>query len=259
MSDRNLLPGKFVWFELCTKDADRKKAQAFYGETLGWRVEPFPMGQYSYEMIHAGDTMQGGYASLDDERRPAHWISYLSVEDVDGAARAATASGGKVVKAPFDAPTVGRMARIADPQGAELYLFRSATGNAPDLDHAPQGCFFWNELHTSDPTQALSFYENVAGFSHRSMDMGPAGTYHILSRDGKDRGGVTGYLAPGVAPHWLPYVSVQDPDGTVARARQLGAIIPMPCEDIPGVGRFGIVRDPVGGVLAIMKPLPRQK
>ena len=259
MSDLNLLPGKFVWFELCTKDADRKKAQAFYGETLGWRVVPFPMGAYTYEMIYAGDAMQGGYASLTDERQPAHWISYVSVEDVDGAVKTAVASGGKVVKAPFDAPTVGRMARIADPQGAELYLFRSETDNAPDLETAPQGHFFWNELHTSDPAQALAFYDKVAGFSHRSMDMGPAGSYHILSKNGRDRGGVTGHLAPGVAPHWLPYVSVDDPDATVARARKLGANIPMGCEDIPGIGRFGIVQDPTGGVLAVMKPLPRQK
>ena len=33
MSDRKLLPGKFVWFELVSSDA--KKAQAFYGEVLG--------------------------------------------------------------------------------------------------------------------------------------------------------------------------------------------------------------------------------
>src|SRR2546422_7593356 len=33
MSNRKLLPGKFVWFELVSRDA--KKAQAFYGEVLG--------------------------------------------------------------------------------------------------------------------------------------------------------------------------------------------------------------------------------
>ncbi len=26
--------------------------------------------------------------------------------------------------------------------------------------------------------------------------------------------------------------------------------------DIPGVGRFGVVQDPTGGVLAVLKPLP---
>jgi uncharacterized protein len=41
MSDRKVLPGKFVWFEHVSKDA--QKAQEFYGEVLGWKVKPFPM------------------------------------------------------------------------------------------------------------------------------------------------------------------------------------------------------------------------
>ena len=54
MSDRKLLPGKFVWFEHVSEDA--KKAQEFYGEVLGWTVRPFPMGEVAYEMILTGDT-----------------------------------------------------------------------------------------------------------------------------------------------------------------------------------------------------------
>jgi predicted enzyme related to lactoylglutathione lyase len=36
MAERKQIPGKFVWFELISRDA--KKAQAFYGEVLGWKV-----------------------------------------------------------------------------------------------------------------------------------------------------------------------------------------------------------------------------
>src|SRR4029077_4795266 len=87
MSDRRLLPGKFVWFELVSRDA--KKAQAFYSEVFGWKAVPFPMGAFTYEMIYAGDTadtMIGGYALPKNDRQPSHWISYVSVEDVDAAA-----------------------------------------------------------------------------------------------------------------------------------------------------------------------------
>lgn len=256
MSDRKLLPGKFVWFELVSKDA--KTAQAFYGEVLGWKVEPFPMGDSPYEMIHVGDTMIGGYATPKDARQPAHWISYVSVEDVDASAKAAAANGGKVVDAPFDIPGVGRMARIADPQGAELCPFNNPTGDPPDAI-PPAGGWLWNELHTTDPTKAVAFYERVLGFSHRAMDMGPGGTYHIISQGGVDRGGVTGHLPSGVPPHWLPYVNVEDADATVARARKLDAKIPFGPEDIPNIGRFAVVQDPVGAVLAVMKPMPGEK
>src|SRR5262245_12238148 len=118
MSEKTLLPGKFVWYELVSRDA--KKAQRFYNEVLGWKVAPFPMGDTTYEMILAGealDTMIGGYTTPRNEQEPSHWIAYVSVDDVDAAAKSAAANGGKVLEEPFDAPEVGRMARIADPQG----------------------------------------------------------------------------------------------------------------------------------------------
>ena len=253
MPDQKAVPGKFVWFELVSKDP--KKAQAFYGDVLGWKVEAFQMGDETYEMIRAGDTMVGGYAPSQDERQPAHWISYVSVDDVDAAVKTAAANGGKVLDAPYEIPNVGRTARIADPQGAEICPFRNATGDPAD-ENASQGRFFWNELHTTDTAAALAFYAKVAGFSSRGMDMGPGGTYHILEKNGVGRGGATGHLPPGATPHWLPYVFVDDPDATIARARKLGATIQIGPEDIPGVGRFGVLRDPVGAVLAVMKPRP---
>src|SRR5438105_2316360 len=204
---------------------DAKNAQAFYGEVLGWKVQPFPMGDSTYEMIYAAETMIGGYAPFKTGGQPSHWISYVSVEDVDATVKAAVANGGKVVEAPYDIPGVGRTARIADPQGAELSPFKNATGDP--ADEPAMGRWVWNELHTSDPTKALAFYEKVLGFSHRSMDMGAGGTYHIVSKGGTDRGGVTGHLPAGARPHWLPYVGVDDADATIARARKLGAKICM--------------------------------
>ncbi len=254
MSERKLIPGKFAWFEHVSSDA--RKAQAFFGEVFGWTVEPFPMGTSAYEMISAGGTAIGGYPPLADDR-PPHWISYVSVEDVDATAKAVAANGGRVVAPPADVPGVGRMARVADPQGAGLCVFRSSQGDPAD-GPVPHGGWVWNELHTSDPAKALSFYERALGYAHRSMDVGPGGTYYILSRSGADRGGVTGHLPAGVRPHWLPYVHVADADETIARARKLGATILRGPEDVPTVGRIAALQDPMGAAIAIIKPMPRQ-
>ena len=189
---------------------------------------------------------------------PAHWIAYISVDDVDAAVAKASSLGGKVIEPPSDIPGVGRRARIADPQGAEICLLKNVAGDRPDVTKAPNGWFFWNELHTSDPTGAVAFYQAVIGYSHSTMDS-PAGAYHVVEMEGVGRGGVTGHLAPGAAPHWLPYVSVDDVDAAIARAKRLGARIPMPPEDIAGIGRLSVLQDPTGAVLAVMKPLPRQK
>jgi predicted enzyme related to lactoylglutathione lyase len=237
---------------------DFERAEAFYRDVLGWTVRAFPMGDQTYEMIYASDTMVGGYAAPRSDRQPSHWISYVSVENVDAAVKAAATHGGKVIDAPYEIPGVGRTARIADPQGAEICPFKNATGDPADED-ASQGRFFWNELHTTDPAKALAFYGKVVGFSSRAMDMGPGGTYHILEGSGVGRGGVTQHLAPGVPPHWLPYVFVDDPDATIAKAKKLGATIQLGPEDIPGVGRFAALQDPTGAVLAVMKPRPADR
>jgi predicted enzyme related to lactoylglutathione lyase len=177
----------------------------------------------------------------------------VSVEDVDVAVATAVANGGKVVEPAHDLPGVGRGATITDPNGAELALFKAATGDPPDLPSMPPGRFMWNELHTTDPEKAVAFYEKVVAFSHHSVPS-PAGPYHILSKGGVDRGGVTSHLPPGVSPHWLPFVKVDDVDATIERARKLGARIPMEPKNLMDIGRLGILEDPTGAVLALMKP-----
>jgi len=43
------------------------------------------------------------------------------------------------------------------------------------------------------------------------------------------------------------------------RAERLGATIVTRPEDIPGIARFTVIRDPLGAVLARMKRSPRAK
>jgi predicted enzyme related to lactoylglutathione lyase len=250
-------PGKFVWFEHLS--ADPKKAQEFYARVLDWKHEAW--NDSGYEMIFAGDTMDsmvGGYGEAAPDQ-PAHWISYVSVEDVDAAVATAAANGGTVVQPPQSRPGVGRSARIADAQGAELCLFKSDSGDPPDspsTEPPPLRRFFWAELHTTDADSAVSFYENVVGYTHETVGMAAGDPYHILYRAGMGRGGISGHLGRR-SPHWLPYVSVADADATIERARQAGGTIRVEPMDLPGgVGRFGVFEDPTGAVLAVMKAMP---
>jgi predicted enzyme related to lactoylglutathione lyase len=253
MSSQVHLPGKFVWYELVTPDAAR--AKRFYGELFGWRSQTAPVGTRTYDLILAGDAMIGGYAAAGPGDRP-QWIACVSVTDVDAAAKAAIAGGGAVVEPPGDIPTVGRRARITDPAGATIYLYKRNGGDHPDTGNVPAGHFLWNELHTPDPAAALAFYETVVGFEHRAMPMGGDDVYHVIGKGGVDRGGASHHLEPGYPAHWLPYVVADDPDATLARVKGLGGAVRMPAISIPGVGRFGVLADPAGAVLAVMKPMP---
>jgi predicted enzyme related to lactoylglutathione lyase len=55
-----------------------------------------------------------------------------------------------------------------------------------------------------------------------------------------------------VPPHWLPYFCVANCDESAARATGLRGSLKVPPTDIPKVGRFSIIQDPTGAVLAII-------
>ena len=245
------ISGKFVWIEINT--ANPKAAQGFYGEVLGWKVQSFPMGSTNYDMIEAAGTAIGGYSPQDNAKAPAQWLSYLSVDDVDESAKKVVAAGGKVIDAPSDIPTVGRFSKVADPQGAVFYLFRSAQEDRPDPPPAP-GHFVWNELVARDAVKALAFYEKVFGFTHEEKPMPEGDTYYLLKKDGVNRGGVMTGRDKNAPPTWLPYFSVADTDTTVTRAKKLGAKEYMAPMDIPNVGRFAVLGDPQGATFAVIKP-----
>jgi predicted enzyme related to lactoylglutathione lyase len=242
------LTGKFVWFECVTSDIPR--AKAFYSELIGWQIKPFPMGEEAYEMLTVGETPVGGYAR-PDPGEPSHWTSYLSVDDVDATVKKIEAEGGKLLRAAFDVPEVGRMAKVADPQGASFWIM-AVTELKPDEPPA-QGLFHWNELWARDAEKAVRFYEKVFGYTTRSMDM-PEGKYHVLEQEGAMRAGVMKSTQKDVPPMWLPYVTVDDCDQTVARARKLGGAVHLQPTDIPNIGRFAILADPGGATFAIIKP-----
>jgi hypothetical protein len=240
--------GKFVWFELLTSDVTA--AKRFYGELLGWTIASVDMGGGEYTMITNGEAPLGGVVK-EAKARP-QWISYLSVDDVDGAAKRVVKNGGKLTGEAVTMPTVGRFARVTDPQGGAFFLFRAEKDDQPDRP-ASRGDWLWNELWAKDGAGASAFYTKTFGFTSSAMPM-PNGDYHILEASGGKRGGIMTSPAPEVPVSWLPYVQVDDVDGTAARAEKLGGSIMSKPEDIPNVGRFAIVLDPQGAAIAVMKP-----
>ena len=117
-------PGDFIWYELMTPDAEG--AKAFYDAVVGWNIGEGVAEFNGYRMINTGDGgAAGGVLPLDDEMqqhgaRPT-WLGYISVRDVDSKVAAIEESGGKSLMPPTDIPNVGRIAMVADPQGAPFY------------------------------------------------------------------------------------------------------------------------------------------
>lgn len=245
--------GRFVWHDLMTTDV--KASLAFYTELFAWKTREVEMGEAGkYTMISVGDRDIGGIVHLDPSHGvPTHWIGYCTVSDVDAAAKTASELGGKVAVPATDIPGVGRFAVIADPQGGHLSPFKSKDEAPEEEGMPPNGAFCWNELMTSDPAAALKFYETLFGWKHDDKDMGPMGIYHVLKRGDRQAAGIMKNPMPEAPTAWLHYVAVESVDASAKRADGLEAKIIVPPSDIPGIGRFSVIQDPVGGVVALFR------
>ena len=114
-----------------------------------------------------------------------------------------------------------------------------------------QGAFSWNELMTTDVGAAKEFYTKLFGWAAEDMPM-EGMTYTVLKAGSEEVGGIMAIppQAEGTPPHWGTYVTVDDVDATAKLAQELGAKTIVPPTDIPNVGRFFVLQDPQGAVIA---------
>ncbi|MFG2904528.1 VOC family protein [Kitasatospora sp. NPDC048286] len=118
--------GALVWAELHTSGPDA--ALAFYEKLFGWRMQKFePSPGMTYRVLSTAegdqeDTSFGGIAPTMSPEQPSAWTPYFAAEDVDARVAAATAVGGSVLMAASDVENVGRIAWLADPNGAPFAL-----------------------------------------------------------------------------------------------------------------------------------------
>lgn len=125
------------------------------------------------------------------------------------------------------------------------------------MANAIQGHFVWYEHMTRDTPAAEAFYTAVIGWKTQpfpegdnyvmwTTSQGPMGGLHELSEEA---------CQAGASPNWMAHVLVDDVDATVAKAKALGGKVHCGPQDIPTVGRFAVLADPLGAVLSVYKPL----
>ncbi|MBW8813293.1 MAG: VOC family protein [Caulobacterales bacterium] len=125
------------------------------------------------------------------------------------------------------------------------------------------GRFIWYELMTPHPAAAKTFYRQVVGWQAQDMPVGDSPPYTVFDVGGAGVGGMMPlgeeHKAAGVPPNWTAYVCVDDVGASAKQVDQLGGSVMRPPQDIPGIGRFAIVADPAGAVIAIMTPVPPEQ
>jgi predicted enzyme related to lactoylglutathione lyase len=241
--------GRFMWFDLLTTDPDA--ATAFYTKVTGWGTDIFP-GPTPYTMWTSERGPLGGVMKLPPGASP-HWLAYISTPDVDATVKQAVELGARVVTPGTNIPTIGRFAVLADPHGA---VFAPFTSENPPM--GPQGeallrDFSWHELATHDYPAALRFYEKLFGWEKaEAMDMGPAGTYQMFSRNGVMLGGMFNASPQMPAPPgWLHYVLVDDVNRALEAVKAGGGQVVSEPMEVPGGDMVAPCMDPQGAMFAV--------
>jgi predicted enzyme related to lactoylglutathione lyase len=119
-----------------------------------------------------------------------------------------------------------------------------------------QGRFVWHDLATSNADAAMSFYTQVTPWKTQQGDYDP--NYTMWVNGAHPLGGVEALSdelkARGIAPQWLPYVSVYDVDDCTRQVAALGGQVRMGPYEVPNVGCWSVITDPQGARIGLYEP-----
>jgi uncharacterized protein len=113
----------------------------------------------------------------------------------------------------------------------------------------------WVDLSTSDPTAAREFYGGLFGWE--AVDAGPVeetGGYAMFTLRGKRVAGLGPLMDPNQPQVWSTYISTDDADAAVGRARDAGAQVIVEPMDVMDAGRMAFVAHPAGGFVGMWQP-----
>ena len=161
------------WVDIIQPDLEA--TMAFYGGLFGWDFEtPHTPGggvpSYAYATLD-GLLVAGVGGAPAGSADPTGWTTYICVDSADETAALVKADGGRVIAAPVDIPTSGRVAVCADPRERCSGCGRRASYRGAQLVNAP-GSWNFSELNVPDTAQAAAFYGAVFGWLSDSLEMG---------------------------------------------------------------------------------------
>ena len=274
------IAGVPCWVDTSQPDPDA--AAGFYGGLFGWEFEDaMPAGspgRYLIARLRGGEVAA---VSSQPEGSPprAVWNTYIWVEDADEAAAKAREAGGSVLSEPLDVMDAGRMAVLADPEGAAFCVWQAREHRGAQIVNEP-GSLNFNVLNTRDPAAAKRFYGAVFGWTtldlvsdefwtlpvygdylealtpgvrERTAELGAAGFEDVVAA-------ITPITAdrPGDPSHWSVTFATDDADAAAAKAVELGGAVVVPPIDAP-YSRLTVVRDPQGATFSASQFVPENK
>lgn len=247
--------GAPCWIDLTS--ADLAACKPFYTELFGWSYAEMGEEFGGYNIISVGDAVLGGAMQHNPEFMDptpfSLWSLYFSVTDAEASMNKAVELGGKITTPPMEIPTQGTMAEGTDNGGVQFGVWQPAQlqGFAKFGEH---GFPAWFELRTRDFANAGSFYSALLGAELGGDEMEEGMEYHTLNIGGEQKAGIwniDGVFPDSEAGGWMIYFFTDNPDETVAKAKELGGTVVAELQDSP-YGRLATLADPAGAKFIVV-------
>jgi uncharacterized protein len=248
-------PGVPCWVDVLGPDP--RQLTGFYGALFGWEFEgPGAMpggGEYFVARLRGREV--AGVGSLPAGVEAPAWDTYVQVESADRAAEDVLAAGGTVLAEPVDAAPAGRLAVVADPEGAAFCLWEPHERRGAQLVNEP-GAWSMSALNVRDREGAAAFYGAAFGWQADSFRAGEmeVGLFRLPGFVGGEPEqpvprDVVAALAPLTDPaaraHWSVDFWIDDLAHVTSTATELGGGVLVAPHDVPPLRR-AVVADPNG-------------
>lgn len=265
MSERDgYKPGVPCWVD--SGQPDPEAAVRFYGALFGWdfigpgEMPGDPPGDYFVAQLRGRDV--AGVSSLPPGAPDTPvWNTYIQVASAEESTEKAASEGGRIIAESFDVPPAGRMAVLADRQGAVFCAWEPRQRKGAQLVNEA-GAWAMSVLSTHEPEDASAFYTAVFGWSTETFGSGDdaATLFRLEGYVGgepkqpvpRDVVAVTVNSVEGQGAQWAVNFWVNDADETATKAEELGGKVIVPPFDT-AISRDAVIADAQGAVFSVSK------
>jgi predicted enzyme related to lactoylglutathione lyase len=225
-------------------------SRTFYTTVFGWQITP--MSAELQAVVAPGGPPMALRAGEPDGFPGI--VPFLHVPDVDAMLQRVITAGGTIERAPWTIPTMGTLARFADPSGTIYGLTNSVAPVTPTHVPMPLGsnpkppantiCSL--EMYARDDTSP-QFFSSLFGFGTL-----PTMPSYVAFDVGTGIGGVYQSHTPALPA--VPYIYVPDVAATLVAVDAAGGARQGDAMHMPGMGTFGYFRDPSATTMGLIGP-----
>jgi len=143
---------------------------SFYTTVFGWEYHE----ENQYYLAFSGNQETTGLYETPEKfkqmRMPHFWMTYIQVDDAAKTVAKAKELGG-IIEVSYTLPNFGNVALIRDPKGAGFTIYEGSNLKNTRTE-SQSNTLIWNELHISDSTAIVPFYEQLFDWKFSKVEPG---------------------------------------------------------------------------------------